>query len=85
VSWIARVLVGLIRIYQLTLSAWLPSSCRFQPSCSQYGIEALRLHGAWRGAWFTARRIVRCRPGVPGGYDPVPFPDGPRDADTNTP
>jgi len=75
VSFPARLLVGLIRVYQWTLSAWLPSACRFEPSCSRYGIEAIGLHGALRGGWLTVKRIVRCRPGRPGGYDPVPLPD----------
>ena len=68
----ARALIALIRLYQLALSSWLPPMCRFEPSCSRYGAEALRCHGVLRGGWLTVRRIVRCRPGVPGGYDPVP-------------
>ena len=50
----------------------LGARCRFQPSCSQYGYEAIEVYGAARGSWMTLRRLVRCRPGVPGGYDPVP-------------
>ena len=66
-----------IRVYQVTVSSWMPPMCRFEPSCSRYGHEALRLHGVLRGVLLTLRRVVRCRPGVPGGYDPVPIPDDP--------
>jgi putative membrane protein insertion efficiency factor len=64
--------LGLIRLYQKTLSVWLPPSCRFQPSCSQYGYEAIAKYGVWRGGWLAAKRIARCHPLNPGGYDPVP-------------
>lgn len=66
------VLIGAIRVYQVTLSGLLAGNCRFEPSCSMYGEEALRRHGALRGTWLTARRLVRCRPGGGYGYDPVP-------------
>jgi putative membrane protein insertion efficiency factor len=52
-----------------------PSPCRFFPSCSEYGAEAIHLHGAGRGSWLTMRRLVRCRPFGPSGFDPVPLPD----------
>ncbi|MFQ5827199.1 MAG: membrane protein insertion efficiency factor YidD [Dehalococcoidia bacterium] len=64
--------LGLIRLYQLTLSRVTLSSCRFIPSCSQYGFEAIRKFGLWRGGWLTAKRLARCHPFHPGGYDPVP-------------
>lgn len=64
--------MGLIRVYQLTLSRVLPPSCRFDPSCSQYGYEAYRKHGIVGGTWRTAWRILRCNPWSAGGYDPVP-------------
>jgi putative membrane protein insertion efficiency factor len=64
--------LGLIRLYQLTLSRVLPSSCRFTPSCSHYGYEAIQKHGFWRGGLMTLKRIGRCHPFHPGGYDPVP-------------
>ena len=67
-----RVLAGLIRGYQLALSPLLPPSCRFTPSCSQYALEAVSRHGAIRGAWLAARRLARCHPFHPGGFDPVP-------------
>jgi putative membrane protein insertion efficiency factor len=53
-----------------------PSPCRFFPSCSEYGHEAIEVHGAWRGGWLTARRLTRCRPLGPSGFDPVPLPHG---------
>ena len=67
-----RVLAGLIRGYQLALSPLLPPSCRFTPSCSQYALEAVSRHGAIKGAWLAARRLARCHPFHPGGFDPVP-------------
>jgi len=62
----------LIRIYKLTLSFVLPPSCRYYPSCSSYSIEALQKHGLLKGLWLTLKRILRCNPFFPGGYDPVP-------------
>lgn len=67
-----RLLAALIRVYQLTLSPLLPASCRFHPSCSQYTLEAVRKYGAARGGWLGIRRLVRCHPWNPGGFDPVP-------------
>lgn len=69
---LTTLLIGLVRAYQYLLAPWLGSRCRFAPSCSNYAIEALRRHGAVRGAWLAARRIGRCHPWHPGGYDPVP-------------
>ena len=66
------VLLGMIRLYQMTYSRVLPPTCRFVPSCSQYGYEAIARYGAGRGAWLAVKRIVRCHPFNPGGYDPVP-------------
>jgi uncharacterized protein len=68
----AKFFIFLIRIYQNTLSLILPSSCRFSPSCSQYGVEALKKHGALKGGWLTLKRISRCHPWGGSGYDPVP-------------
>ena len=67
-----RLLAGLIRPYQIVLSALLTPSCRFHPSCSQYALEAVTRHGALKGGWLAARRLARCHPFHPGGYDPVP-------------
>ena len=74
------VLVLFVRAYQVVLSPLLPASCRYQPSCSNYAIEALEKHGALRGSWLAAKRIARCHPFHPGGYDPVPDPDRPSDS-----
>jgi putative membrane protein insertion efficiency factor len=64
-------LIYLVRIYQLTLSPLLGSSCRFEPSCSRYAIDALRKYGPLRGSWLSVKRISRCHPLNEGGYDPV--------------
>ena len=66
------LLVWLLRGYQLLLSPMLGPRCRFYPSCSNYAIEALRVHGAARGSWLAARRVGRCHPWNAGGFDPVP-------------
>jgi putative membrane protein insertion efficiency factor len=66
------VLMGLIRIYQMTISKVLPPSCRFYPSCSHYGYEAISKYGALKGSWMAVKRVARCNPFNPGGYDPVP-------------
>ncbi len=66
------ILIALIRGYQLLISPLLGPRCRFYPSCSQYGIEAIRCHGPLRGCWLTLRRLLKCHPGHPGGFDPVP-------------
>ena len=71
-SWPARPLIALVRLYQFTLSPLVGGFCRFQPTCSNYSIEALRRHGAAKGAWFTLRRLLRCHPWGGHGYDPVP-------------
>ncbi len=71
-SVVARLLVLLIRGYQVTLSPLLPSACRYQPTCSRYALEAVERHGALKGVWLGAKRIARCHPFHPGGYDPVP-------------
>jgi len=68
----SRILVLLVRGYQVAISPLLPSSCRYYPSCSAYAVEALERHGAMRGGWLAIRRIARCHPFKPGGYDPVP-------------
>ena len=67
-----RILVALIRAYQLLLSPWWGRQCRFTPSCSNYALEAVERHGAARGTWLAVRRVLRCHPWHPGGFDPVP-------------
>ncbi len=61
-----------IRVYQLMLSPLLGSHCRFYPSCSQYALEAIALHGAFKGSWLAIKRLARCQPACAGGVDPVP-------------
>jgi len=67
-------LVLLIRFYQLFISPALPKRCRFYPTCSEYAREAILMHGVIRGGWLSLKRIVKCGPWHPGGYDPVPEP-----------
>ena len=66
------VLKYLIRGYQLAISPMFGPRCRFYPSCSHYGLEAIETHGALRGTWLTVKRIARCHPFHEGGFDPVP-------------
>jgi putative membrane protein insertion efficiency factor len=70
---IKRACVRLIHAYQVSREG-RPSPCRFYPSCSSYALEALEVHGTGRGLWLTARRLLRCRPFGPSGFDPVPDP-----------
>jgi putative membrane protein insertion efficiency factor len=65
-------LIGIVKGYRLLLSPWLGSSCRFEPTCSQYSLQALQLHGAAVGSYLTVARITRCHPWCAGGHDPVP-------------
>jgi putative membrane protein insertion efficiency factor len=67
-----HVFIFLIKVWQRTFSQVLPPSCRFTPSCSQYGVEAIQKYGALKGGWLTVKRVGRCHPFNPGGYDPVP-------------
>jgi len=67
-----KILIGAIRVYQLALSPWLGRQCRYLPTCSEYGKEAIEKHGAWKGSWLAAKRIGRCHPFNDGGVDPVP-------------
>jgi uncharacterized protein len=67
-----RLLTALIRGYQIALSPYFGSQCRFSPTCSEYAKEAVARHGALKGGWLAVRRIARCHPGRPGGLDPVP-------------
>jgi uncharacterized protein len=69
---ITRTLMAAVSGYRRFISPLLPPRCRFEPSCSAYALEALRVHGAGRGLWLAVTRIARCQPFNPGGYDPVP-------------
>ncbi len=64
--------IGLIKLYRLFLSPVLPNNCRFYPSCSAYAEEAFKKHGFAYGSWLAVKRIARCHPWHPGGYDPLP-------------
>ena len=72
VSLPARMVLLLIRGYQIVLSPFLGGNCRFYPSCSAYGYEAVQVHGALKGSWMAVKRIGRCQPFSKGGLDPVP-------------
>ena len=69
-----RILMGIIRFYQLVLSPFMASNCRFYPTCSHYALEAVEKHGALKGSWLAVRRIGRCNPWHEGGIDLVPAP-----------
>lgn len=75
-AWLAalpqRALMGLVRGYRLLLKPWLGNQCRFEPTCSQYALDALQRHGALRGSTLAAGRLLRCHPWCHGGCDPVP-------------
>ena len=72
-----QLLILFVRGYQVALSPLLPAACRYHPTCSHYAIEALEKHGALRGSWLAVKRIARCHPFRPGGFDPVPEPRSP--------
>jgi putative membrane protein insertion efficiency factor len=78
---VRAVLLGLIRLYQLTLSPWLGLQCRYEPTCSKYAAEALTQLGVRRGVWLAAKRLGRCHPWGRSGYDPVPAADRPPASD----
>ena len=67
-----RFLMVLIRFYRARISPYMPPACRYQPTCSQYALEAVEKYGAFKGAWLALKRLLRCNPFHPGGYDPVP-------------
>jgi putative membrane protein insertion efficiency factor len=67
-----HLLIGLLRLYRLAISPLYGQVCRYHPSCSAYALDAVTEYGAVRGTWMSARRLLRCHPWAPGGYDPVP-------------
>jgi putative membrane protein insertion efficiency factor len=67
-----QIFIGLIRFYQGSVSPFLGAHCRYTPTCSAYGIEAIRKYGPWKGGWLALKRIVSCHPRGGSGYDPVP-------------
>lgn len=71
-EFMKRLVIGSIRSYQILISPLLLPACRFHPTCSQYALEAVERFGPGRGSWLALRRIARCHPFHPGGYDPVP-------------
>ena len=71
-SPLAWALIGLLIAYRTLISPLYGQVCRYHPTCSAYALGAVRSHGALRGSWYAARRVLRCHPWAPGGYDPVP-------------
>ncbi|WP_084589873.1 membrane protein insertion efficiency factor YidD [Chelonobacter oris] len=71
-SFGAKLLILLIKFYRLAISPMLGPRCRFNPTCSQYGLEAVQMHGALKGGWLTVKRVLKCHPLSAGGDDPVP-------------
>ncbi|HAA13169.1 MAG TPA: membrane protein insertion efficiency factor YidD [Cytophagales bacterium] len=69
---LSSLLIGLVRVYQLVISPMFPPSCRYTPTCSAYAVEAIKIHGPFRGGWLAAKRIASCHPWGGQGYDPVP-------------
>jgi putative membrane protein insertion efficiency factor len=73
-----KIFIGLIRFYQLFISQMFGPSCRFYPSCSQYSIEAIKIHGIFKGSFLAVHRVLRCHPGCQGGLDLVPKKNVPK-------
>ncbi|QJQ96638.1 MULTISPECIES: membrane protein insertion efficiency factor YidD [Halomonadaceae] len=69
---LSLLMIGLLKAYQYLISPLLGPRCRFWPSCSNYAVEAIQVHGSFKGGWLALKRIVKCHPGHPGGMDPVP-------------
>ena len=67
------ILIKLIRFYQVAISPWLGKNCRYQPTCSQYMLEALKVHGLYKGVFLGIKRILSCHPWGGSGYDPIPY------------
>lgn len=71
-KFFSYLIITFVRAYQIVLSPLFRGCCRFTPSCSRYCIEAIQIHGPWYGSWLTIKRLLRCRPYGPSGFDPVP-------------
>ena len=71
---IRACMLASVRFYRRFFSPLLPAACRFEPTCSQYALDAIEMHGAFKGGWLTLRRLLRCQPFSRGGFDPVPVP-----------
>ena len=69
---LGRVFIGIIRFYQGAISPYFPATCRYNPTCSEYGVQAIKKHGPFKGGWLTLKRIGSCHPFGGSGYDPVP-------------
>ncbi|MFE8698159.1 membrane protein insertion efficiency factor YidD [Cytobacillus sp. FJAT-53684] len=67
-----KIMIGFIRFYQIVISPLKPPTCRFYPTCSHYGLESVKRFGAIKGGWLAVKRILKCHPFHPGGFDPVP-------------
>jgi putative membrane protein insertion efficiency factor len=65
------VVLFLLKVYKKAIAPWVPPSCRYTPTCSEYAVQAVEKYGAWRGGWMAAKRVGRCHPFAAGGYDPV--------------
>lgn len=76
------LLIGVLRAYRLLISPLYGQVCRYYPSCSAYALEAVTVHGSFRGSWYSARRVARCHPWAAGGVDPVPAKHPPQAGDT---
>ena len=72
ITMLKKIMIGIIRFYQIVISPLKPPTCRFYPTCSHYGLEAVKRFGAIRGGWLAIKRILKCHPFHPGGIDPVP-------------
>ena len=69
---LSKLLILLIKLYQITLSPFIGGACRYTPTCSNYGLEAIKKYGAFKGGWLTFKRVLSCNPWGGSGYDPVP-------------
>ncbi|MEM7372407.1 MAG: membrane protein insertion efficiency factor YidD [Bacteroidota bacterium] len=77
---VSAVFVALIRIYQYAISPFFPAACRYTPTCSSYAVQAIKLHGPFKGGWLAVKRIGSCHPWGGSGYDPVPGSESPSES-----